>query len=149
MYHELEYENILFVTRGSKGQAITAGFSQQSLQLGVNTDKRTKRIGCSNIKAIIEENKLEIHDNDMISELSTFIQVKDSYAADEGYHDDLAMTLVLFGWLTTQAYFKDLIDIDLRKEIYASRMESIELEQLPTGWFSDGTEREADELLNF
>lgn len=149
MYNELEYENILFVTRGSKGQQISGGFNRSTLQLGINTDKKTKRIGCSNIKSIIEEKKLEIYDTDVIAELSTFIQVKDSYAADEGYHDDLAMSLVIFGWLTTQAYFKDLVDIDLRKEIYQSRMESIDLEQLPVGWFTDGTEKPEEELFNF
>lgn len=149
MHNELEYENILFVTRGSKGQEVSAGFARAALQLGVNTDKKTKRIGCSNLKAIIEETKLEIYDVDVISELSTFIQVKDSYAADEGYHDDLVMTLVLFGWLTTQAYFKDLIDIDLRKAIYQSRIESIEAEALPIGWFTDGTETEAAEVFDF
>lgn len=149
MYYELEYENILFVTRGTKGQMVSSGFNQQALQLGVNTDKKTKRIGCNNIKAIIEENKLEIFDVDIISELSTFIQVKDSYAADEGYHDDLAMALVIFGWLTTQAYFKDLVDIDLRKVIYQSRIDNIEAEQLPMGWFTDGTEKEQEVLLNF
>jgi hypothetical protein len=149
MYNELEYENILFVSRSSKGQAITGGFNSSGIQLGINTDKKTKRIGCSNIKSIIEEKKLEIYDNDVISELSTFIQVKDSYAADEGYHDDLAMSLVIFGWLTTQSYFKDLVDVDLRKEIYQSRMDSIELEQLPTGWFTDGTEKPEEELFNF
>jgi Terminase large subunit, T4likevirus-type, N-terminal/Terminase RNaseH-like domain len=149
LYYEMEYENILFVSRGSKGQQISAGFNQSALQLGINTDKKTKRIGCANLKSIIEEKKLEIYDNDVISELSTFIQVKDSYAADEGYHDDLAMTLVIFGWLTTQAYFKDLVDIDLRKEIYQSRIDSIEMEQLPVGWFTDGTEKPEEELFNF
>lgn len=149
IYYELEYENVLFVTRGSKGQTITAGFSQAALQLGIQTDKKTKRIGCNNIKAIIEENKLEIYDVDVISELSTFIQVKDSYAADEGYHDDLAMSLVIFGWLTTQAYFKDLVDIDLRKEIYQSRIDSIDAEALPIGVFDNGVSNEPEELFNF
>jgi hypothetical protein len=149
MYYELEYENILFVTRGPKGQVISAGFAKQALQLGINTDKKTKRIGCNNIKAIVEEGKLEIHDADVISELSTFIQVKDSYAADDGYHDDLAMALVIFGWMTTQAYFKDLVDIDLRTSIYQSRIEAIEQEQMPIGWFTDGTETPADEVFVF
>jgi hypothetical protein len=81
--------------------------------------------------------------------MSTFIQIKDSYAADDGYHDDLMMTLVLFGWLTTQAYFRDLGDIDLRKAMYQSRMEAIEEEQLPVGWFSDGTEPAEAEVFNF
>lgn len=149
MYHELEYENILFVARGKNGQEVSGGFGGSSLQLGINTDRKVKRIGCSNIKAIIEENKLEICDADIISELSTFIQVKHSYEADDGYHDDLVMTLVLFGWLTTQSYFRDLIDIDLRKAIYQARIDNIEAEALPVGWFIDGTEEKTVEFFNF
>lgn len=149
MYYELEYENILFVTRGKKGQELSSGFAGASLHLGINTDKKTKRIGCNNIKSIIEEGKLHVFDADVISEMSTFIQVRDSYAADDGYHDDLMMTLVLFGWLTTQVYFRDLINIDLRKAMYQSRLEAIEEEQLPVGWFSNGIESPETEVLNF
>lgn len=150
LYYEMEYENILFVTRNTKnGQVISGGFGGGSQQLGVMTDKKTKRIGCSNIKSIIEEKKLEIFDVDIIAELSTFIVVKDSYAADDGYHDDLAMCLVIFGWLSTQPYFKDMIDVDLRKIMYNSRMESIDAETLPIGNFWMGREEETKELLNF
>lgn len=149
MYYELEYENILFVSRGKKGQEVSAGFGGSTMQMGVNTDKKTKRIGCNNIKSIIEEGKLHIFDTDVIAEMSTFIQIKDSYAADDGYHDDLMMTLVLFGWLTTQAYFRDLGDVDLRKAMYQSRMDAIEEEQLPIGWFSNGIETPEVEVLNF
>ena len=149
MYYELEYENILFVSRGKKGQEVSAGFGGSTLQMGVSTDKKTKRIGCNNIKSIIEEGKLHIFDTDVIAEMSTFIQIKDSYAADDGYHDDLMMTLVLFGWLTTQAYFRDLGDVDLRKAMYQSRMDAIEEEQLPMGWFSNGIETPEVEVLNF
>ena len=149
MYHELEYENILMVTRGKTGQAIGGGFSGQITRPGVQTDKKVKRIGCANIKALIEEGQLVIPDGDIIHEITTFVQVKDSYAADEGYHDDLMMTLVLFGWLSTQTYFKDMGDIDMRKIIYQERINAIEQEVLPVGFFSDGTETEREELLNF
>ena len=149
MYYELEYENVLFVTRGKKGQEVSAGFAGTTLHMGVNTDKKTKRIGCNNIKSIVEEGKLHIFDTDVIAEMSTFIQIKDSYGADDGYHDDLMMTLVLFGWLTTQSYFRDLGDIDLRKAMYQSRMDAIEEEQLPTGWFSNGIETPEAEVFNF
>lgn len=150
LYYELEYENVLFVTRSGKhGQEVTFGFGGVSQVLGICTDKKTKRIGCNNIKSIIEEGKLLIHDADIISEISTFIQHKDSYAADDGYHDDLMMTLVIFGWLTTQTYFKDLMDVDMRKSIYQSRIDAIEEEQLPIGWFSNGIEELETPLLNF
>lgn len=149
LHYEMEYENILMVSRTMKGQIAAGGFGGGKTQLGVLTDKKTKRIGCNTIKSIIEMGKLEIFDVDVISELSTFIQVKDSYAADDGYHDDLAMTLVLFGWLTTQSYFKDINNVDLRKAMYQNHMDLIDMEMLPIGMRSDGTETDDDIMLNF
>lgn len=149
MYYDLEYENMLFVSRGKEGQSISSGFGGKSYALGVTTDKKVKRIGCSNLKALIEEGQLFIPDADTISELSTFVQKKDSWAADDGYHDDMVITLVLFAWLTTQSYFKDLTDIDMRKIIYQSRIDIIEAEALPVGMFTDGTETSQEVLLNF
>lgn len=148
-HYELEYENILFVTRGTKGQIVSAGFGAGKTQLGVMTDKKVKRIGCMNFKALVEENKLIIRDKDIISEISTFIQVKDSYAADDGYHDDLVMTLVLFSWLTTSQYFKDINNVDLRKAMYKKQIKQIEEEMTPIGWFNDGSIAGDSELLNF
>ena len=149
LHYDMEYDNILMVSRSTRGQEVTGGFGRGSSQLGVITDKKTKRIGCSTLKSLIEENKLNIFDADTISELSTFIQVKNSYAADDGYTDDLAMTLVLFAWLTTQPYFRELTDMDLRKEMYQSRMDAIDAEQLPTGFFTNGIDSEEPELFNF
>lgn len=141
LYHEMEYENILFVNRSNGTQTVTGGFGGAgSLQLGVMTDKRVKRIGCHNLKALVEEQKLLIPDADIISEISTFIEVKGSYAADEGYHDDLVMTLVLFSWLTTTPYYKDLNNINLREMMYKQRMEAIEQNMTPFGLFFDGSD---------
>jgi len=148
-HYELEYENILFVTRGSKGQVVSGGFGAGKSQLGVVTDKKVKRIGCMNFKALVEENKLLIQDKDVISEISTFIQRKDSYAADDGYHDDLVMTLVLLGWLTTSQYFKDINNLDLRKVMYQNQMKQIDEEMTPIGWFNDGSTESEPVLLNF
>ena len=88
-------------------QTVSGGFGSGKTQLGVMTDKRVKRIGCHNFKSLLEEHKLLVPDADIISEISTFIETKGSYAADDGYHDDLVMTLVLFSWLTTNPYFID------------------------------------------
>ena len=148
-HYELEYENILFVTRSTKGQTVSGGFGAGKSQLGVNTDKKVKRIGCMNFKALVEEGKLIIRDKDVISEISTFIQVKDSYKADDGYHDDLVMTLVLLGWLTTSQYFKDINNLDLRKVMYQNQMKQIEEEMTPIGWFNDGSTESEPVLLNF
>jgi hypothetical protein len=143
LYNEYEYENILFVQRDAKGQKISGGFAGAGkTQLGVTTDKKVKRIGCFNFKSLMEEKKILIPDADIISEISTFIESKGSYAADEGYHDDLVMPLVLFGWLTTNPYFKEITDKDLRKIMYERQMKLIEEEMLPVGFVNDGQTEE-------
>jgi hypothetical protein len=147
LYNELEYENILFINRSVTGQTITGGFGSGKSQVGIITDKKVKRIGCSSLKMLIEESKLLIPDADIISELSTFIEVKGSFAADNGYHDDLVMTLVLFGWLVTQPYFKELNNVDLRHMIYQNQIRQIEDELTPFGFYNDGQDSEV--LYNF
>ena len=143
LYHEYEYENILFVQRDSKGQKISGGFAGAGkTQLGVTTDKRIKRIGCFNFKSLLEEKKLLVFDADVISEISTFIESKGSYAADDGYHDDLVMPLVLFGWLTTNPYFREITDVNLRKVVYEQRIKQIEEDMLPVGFVDDGQQEE-------
>lgn len=145
LHSELEYENIIYVNRTAKGQMVTGGFGGAGkTQYGLLQDKKTKRVGCHMFKDLVEQGKLEIHDADTISEISTFIEVKGSYAADDGYHDDLVMTLVIFGWLSSQAYFKELTNIDIRTTMYKLRMEAIEQETLPVGFFNDGN----DEFVN-
>lgn len=147
LHAEIEYENIIYVVRTPRGQVVSGGFgSNGKVQYGVLTDKKVKRTGCTMLKTLIEEGKLHIHDSDTISEISTFIEHKGSYAADEGYHDDLVMTLVLFGWLTSQPYFKELTDIDMRKAIYDARIRAIDEEILPVGFYNDGREDPREEV---
>ena len=145
LYSELEYENILMVNRHTNGQVIGGGFGGGKTQLGVNTDKKVKRIGCHNFKSMVEENKLIVNDADTISEISTFIEIKGSYAADEGYHDDLVMPLVLFGWLTTNPYFKELNNVNLREIMYKKQIQAIEEELTPFGFYDNG-DGDADPL---
>lgn len=142
LYGEYEYENIIFVNRTTQGQVVSGGFGGGKTQLGVITDKKIKRIGCSNFKSLVEEKKLLIPDADTISEISTFIQKRNSYAADEGYHDDLVMPLVLFSWLTTNPYFKDLTNVNLRKELYEQKIKMIEEEVTPFGFINTGEDEE-------
>ena len=149
LHQDLEYENILFVNRNSQGQTVSGGFGGGKTQLGVVTDRKVKRIGCMNFKTLMEEQKLIIPDADTISEITTFIETRGSYAADDGYNDDLVMSLVLFSWLTTQPYFKDLNDINLRDLIYRSRIKMIEDELTPFGFISDGQGSEEPVLYNF
>ena len=138
LYGEYEYENIISVNRTPQGQVVNGGFGGGKTQLGVITDKKVKRIGCSNFKSMVEEKKLLIRDSDTIAEISTFIEKKNSYSADEGYHDDLVMPLVLFSWLTTNSYFKDLTNINIRKELYDARIKMIEDEVTPFGFINNG-----------
>jgi hypothetical protein len=141
LHYEFEYENMLLVNKTqkglNKGQIVGGGFGTKP-QLGVNTDKKVKRIGCSNLKSLICENKLLIQDSDTIAELSTFIEKKDSFEADDGYHDDLVMGLVIFAWLTTQQYFKEMNNVNLRKIMYENQMKSIEEDLTPFGFYNDG-----------
>jgi hypothetical protein len=140
LYGEYEYENVISVSRTTNGQVVNGGFGGSKTQLGVITDKKVKRIGCSNFKSMLEEKKLLINDADTISEISTFIQKRDSFAADEGYHDDLVMPLVLFAWLTTNSYFKELTNTNIRKELYNARIKMIEDEIAPFGFINNGKE---------
>ena len=121
---------------------VSGGFGGGKTQLGVQTDKRVKRIGCFTFKALVEEKKLLIMDADTISEISTFIQVRDSYAADDGYHDDLVMPLVLFSWLTTNSYFKELNNVNIREAMYQDRIKQIEEDVIPFGFIQNGLEEE-------
>jgi hypothetical protein len=142
LYSELEYENILFVSRTANGQFVSGGFGSGTTQLGVNTDKRVKRIGCHTFKSLLEEQKLLVTDIDTIAEISTFIEVKGSYAADDGYHDDLVMPMVLFGWLTTNPYFKDLNNVNMRELMYETHIRQIEDELTPFGFYNNGDTHE-------
>ena len=97
--YDLEYPNVLMCAmRGRAGQIVGQGFSGNKTQLGVKMSITVKKQGCANLKAIIEEDKLLFEDYDILSELTTFIQKKQSFEADEGYHDDLVMCMVLFAW---------------------------------------------------
>jgi len=136
---DLEYENILMCSmRGRAGQIVGTGFSGKKTQLGVKMSSTTKKVGCSNLKTLIEDNKLIITDYETISELTTFIQRKQSFEAEEGCNDDLAMCLVIFSWLVAQEYFKEMTDQDIRKRIYEDQRNQIEQDMAPFGFVSDG-----------
>ena len=117
--YDLEYPNVLMCAmRGRAGQVVGQGFSGTKTQLGVKMSITVKKIGCANLKAIIEEDKLLFNDFQIFQELTTFVQKKQAWEADEGYHDDLVMCMVLFAWLVMQDYFKEMTDQDIRRRIY-------------------------------
>ena len=124
-----------------KGQTISGGFKRNA-SFGIKTTKSVKKIGCANLKTLVESDKLIIVDFDTINELNSFVRVKDSYAAEEGNNDDLAMGLVLFGWLTAQAYFKDSTDVDVRSILLKEQTLLIEESLAPVGIIDDGLQEE-------
>ena len=136
---DLEYQNILMCSmRGRAGQIVGQGFSGKKTQLGVKMSKTVKKIGSLNLKTIIESDKLIFNDYDILSELTTFIQKSNSFEAEEGCNDDLAMCLVIYAWLVAQDYFKELTDQDVRKRLYEEQKNQIEQDMAPFGFISDG-----------
>ena len=145
LFYDLEYENLLMVAmRGRAGQIVGSGFSGVKTQLGVKMSTTVKKLGCSNLKTLIEEDKLTISDYDIISELTTFIQKRQSFEAEEGCNDDLAMCLVIFAWLVAQDYFKEMTDQDVRKRIYEEQKNAIEQDMAPFGFVCDGFDEESE-----
>jgi hypothetical protein len=139
IHYDLEYTNILMCSmRGRAGQIVGQGFSGKKTQLGVKMSKTVKKIGCLNLKTMIEENKLLIKDYEIMSELTTFIQKHNSFEAEEGCNDDLAMCLVIYAWLVAQDYFKELTDQDVRKRLYEEQKNQIEQDMAPFGFVADG-----------
>ena len=128
LYHDLEYENIhLESTVKSSG-------------IGIEITRKTKRLGCSAIKDILENNKLKVVDEQTILEISTFESRDQSYEATEGNHDDLMMNLVLFGYFASTKYFGDMTDINLKQMLFEQRMQEIEDDMVPFGFIDDASE---------
>jgi hypothetical protein len=137
--YDLEYQNLLMCSmRGRAGQIVGQGFSGKKTQLGLKMSKTVKKVGCLNLKTMIEEDKLLFNDYQIISELTTFIQKHNSFEAEEGCNDDLAMCLVIYAWLVAQDYFKELTDQDVRKRLYEDQKDQIEQDMAPFGFISDG-----------
>ena len=128
IYTELEYDNMFHGEESNGRFNLTQG---RAKQLGIKTTKRVKRQGCNALKELIENGKIIVQDFNVIEELSTFVLRKDgTYGAEEGAHDDLVMCLVLFSWLSSQAYFKDLTNFDIRQKLYDEKLRQID-DELP------------------
>ena len=149
LQYDLEYQNLLMCSmRGRAGQSVGQGFSGKKTQLGVKMSKTVKKIGCLNLKTMIEEEKLLFNDYEIISELTTFIQKHNSFEAEDGCNDDLAMCLVIYAWLVSQDYFKELTDQDIRQRLYDDQEEQIEQDMSPFGFIVDGLNEERTFLDN-
>ncbi len=141
LQYDLEYQNLLMCSmRGRAGQIVGQGFSGAKTQLGLKMSKTVKKVGSLNLKTLIEEDKLFINDYEIISELTTFVSKHNSFEAEEGCNDDLAMCLVIYAWLVAQDYFKELTDQDVRKRLYDEQKNQIEQDMAPFGFINDGLE---------
>lgn len=151
LHYDLEYEGV-FVTanNGRSGQSLSGGFSTTTHR-GVKTTKQVKRIGCATLKTLVESDKFIIVDYDTIYELTRFslknsLKGNQSYEAEEG-NDDMAMCCVLFSWLTTQPYLKEITDLDIRKSIYEQNEKMLEEELSPFGFMNTGDD-DFDNMIN-
>jgi hypothetical protein len=134
---DLEYENVLTtVNNGRSGQVVSPGYGQAT-RLGVRTTKAVKRIGCMGLKTQVESDKLLIHDERILYELFRFVNIGESYEAEEG-HDDLVMCCVLFAWAMGQQYVKELTSVDLRQRLEQENEDSMEESMLPFGIINRG-----------
>ena len=134
LYNDLEYEKMIFcdkerISEWGRGGAV-----------GIKTTTKTKRIGCAGLKTLIESDSLLVNDWDIITEISTFIQLRNLFAADSDCHDDLVMCLILFGWLANTQFFKDVTNVDMRKMIFAAEALRLENEIIPFGFILDGSD---------
>jgi len=141
--YELEYPNLLMTTqKGRAGQILGAMYSGRGSGFGVRMTKQIKRIGCANIKSLIEGDKMIINDFNIIEEMSTFARRGSSWQAEEGCNDDLMMCLVIFGWLSNQPFFKEMTNTNARQQLYEEQEKLIEQDMAPFGFVDDGTPEE-------
>jgi len=132
IHNDLEYDNMLWIGSDARyGQHISS--SGKDAKLGVRTTKQVKSIGCATLKTLVENDKLLVFDSDIISEFSTFVESKGTFKADEGYHDDLTMTLVLFSWASNDPMFRDIMNANNREAVFKQQMINIEEELTPFG----------------
>lgn len=138
LHWDFEYENIFkFESSQKTGPKVAAGYKPKTI-FGLKTTEPVKRVGCTNLKTLIEDDKLLVTDYDTIHELSTFTQQQNTWKADEGYKDDLVMTLVLFSWLTTQKFFRESVQTSIRQAIEAQQNSLFEDEGTPFGAIDNG-----------
>ena len=139
MQFDLEYDNLVMASmRGRAGQIMGGGFSGGKAQLGVRTTKAVKKIGCSNLKQLLESDKIIVEDFDCINELSTFIVKGSSFEADDGCNDDLVACMFIFAWAIDQTYFKELTDNDVRKQMFKDQQDQLEQDMAPFGFVDNG-----------
>ena len=141
IFYDMEYENLLMTSmRGRNGQVLGHGFSGGKTQLGLKMAKAPKKLGCSNLKQMVESDKIIFNDFQIINELTTFVEKRDSFSAEDGCHDDLVMCMVIYAWAVAQDYFKEMTDQSVREELYERDKSQLEEDMSPFGFIDDGTD---------
>lgn len=142
LHFEFGYENLVKVeSKGKQGQIYGPGFKRK-IAFGLRHNVQTKGIGCTNLKTLIENDKLIIPDSHCVKELTSFVVNKKTYKAEDGSYDDLVMTLVNFGWLTSQRYFKEEILSNIRQIIQEENLKLLDSDLLPAPIIDDGLDHE-------
>jgi len=143
IFYDMEYENLLMTSmRGRAGQVLGMGFSGGKTQLGLKMAKAPKKLGCSNLKQMVESDKVIFKDFQIINELTTFIEKRNSFEAEDGCHDDLVMCMVIYAWAVAQDYFVEMTDQNVREELYEKDKRSLEEDMSPFGFIVDGNDEE-------
>ncbi len=144
LHNDLEYENLLVTSvRGRKGQVMDGGFGSHQTQHGVRMSPKVKRVGCTILKEMVEQDKAIINDYHIVNELAAFVSKRGSFEAEVGHHDDLITTLILFAWASNQDYFKDLTDINIREELLKEKIAKMEEDMMPFGFVENGVDEDS------
>jgi hypothetical protein len=131
LHYDIEYPNV-FVQGQLKAEDI-----------GITMTKKIKRIGCSTLKELTEENRIELVDRETITEFMTFVSKGTSYEADRGFFDDCVMNCVLFSWFITTDYFTRLTDKQVKDLLYSEQQRLIEEDLIPPGFFDCSMENQS------
>ena len=146
LHEDLEYENIVYTAKNPKGAVeVSQGFGGTGIK-GIRTTKSTKKIGCNNFKALVENDKIELNDMTLISELYRFVSNGQTYEAEDG-NDDLAMCGVHFGWIMTQNFIKELSNLDIRRRLVQEKQKALDEEITAFGLIDDGHDEDLQPVV--
>ena len=139
LYYDFEYENMLTgAVKDSENVVSSSG------HIGVRTTRKTKAIGCSSLKTMIESDTLLTTDFNTVSELASFIKKGASFEAEDNKTDDIVMTLVIFSWFAAQPYFQDVTNVNMRDTIKANFARLEDQQHTVFGFYDDGTNQMND-----
>jgi hypothetical protein len=148
LFFDFGYEEVIYTANnGRSGKQVSGGFGK-STDRGIRTTKTVKSVGCNILKMLVEQEQLILNDFETIAELYTFSRKANSYEAESGKHDDMVATLFLFAWLSDQAYFKDITDINILTRLREKTEQEITDDLLPFGFINDGLGEYEDDSVS-